>query len=118
MITKNKTLNTIIVTVLKVLFWLSAILMFSTGITYFHEPVGAVAFQVVFAFGLIAIVYFSLRELVDLLILDNYARRTEFDDLKARVRMLEDDCSMYNIEINRIKRDTSKEKTIKSIDFS
>lgn len=118
MITKNKTLNTIIVTVLKVLFWLSAILMFSTGITYFHEPVGAVAFQVVFAFGLIAIVYFSLRELIDLLILDNYARRTEVEDLKTRVRRLEDDCSMYNIEINRIKRDTNKSKTIKSIDFS
>lgn len=118
MITKNKTLNAVIVTVLKVLFWLSAILMFITGIAYFHEPIGAVAFQVVFAFGLIAIVYFSIRELVDLLILDNYARRTEVEDLKTRVRRLEDECSQYNIEISRIKRDTSKEKTTKSIDFS
>lgn len=118
MITKNKILNAVIVTGLKILFWLSAISMFITGITYFSEPVGAVAFQVVFAFGLIAIVYFSLRELVDLLILDNYARRTEVEDLKTRVRKLEDECSQYNIEISRIKRDTSKEKTIKSIDFS
>lgn len=118
MITKNKTLNTVIVTVLKVLFWLSAILMFSTGIAYFHEPIGTVAFQVTFVLALIAIVYFSLRELVDLLILDNYARRTEIEDLKTRVRMLEDECSQYNIEISRIKRDASKEKTIKSIDFS
>lgn len=118
MIIKNKTLNAVIVTGLKILFWLSTISMFITGITYFHEPVGAVAFQVVFAFGLIAIVYFSLRELVELLILDNYARRTEVEDLKTRVRRLEDECSQYNIEISRIKRDTSKEKTIKSIDFS
>lgn len=92
--------------------------MFITGITYFHEPAGAVAFQIVFAFGLIAVVYFSLRELIDLLILDNYVRRTEIEDLKTRVRMLEDECSQYNIEISRIKRDASKEKTIKSIDFS
>lgn len=118
MITKNKTLNTIIVTVLKVLFWLNCIFAFATGMAYFNEPIGTVAFQVTFVLALIAIVYFSLRELVDLLILDNYARRTEIEDLKTRVRMLEDECSQYNIEISRIKRDASKEKTIKSIDFS
>lgn len=118
MITKNKTLNAVIVTVLKILFWLNIIFACATGIAYFHEPIGAVAFQVVFAFGLIAIVYFSLRELVDLLILDNYARRTEVEDLKTRVRRLEDECSQYNIEISRIKRVTSKEKTIKSIGFN
>ena len=118
MITKNKTLNTIIVTGLKVLFWLSIISMFATGITYFNEPVGAVAFQIVFAFGLIATVYFSLRELIDLLILDNYARRTEIADLKTRVRTLEDECSHYNIEINKLKREINKDKPIKSIDVN
>ena len=118
MITKNKTLNAVIVTVLKVLFWLNVIFAFATGIAYFHEPIGAVALQVAFALVLIAIVYSSLRELIDLLILDNYARRTEVEDLKARVRNLEDDCSRYNIEISRIKRESNKGKTIKSIDVS
>lgn len=118
MITKNKTLNAVIVTGLKILFWLSAISMFITGITYFHEPVGTVAFQVVFTFGLIAVVYYSLRELIDLLILDNYARRTEVEDLKTRVRRLENECSQYNIEISKLKHEANKSKTIKSIDFS
>lgn len=118
MITKNKTLNTIIVTVLKVLFWSNFIFAFATGIAYFHEPIGAVAFQVAFVLVLIAIVYSSLRELIDLLILDNYARRTEVEDLKTRVHILEDECSQYNIEINKLKREINKDKPIKSIDVN